>query len=181
MMNLQQEMSRICSHIQRLTGIRCTLLEAPDGQWPGFPCACGSCQTVIHEVSRCIESHLTEKIALEEAAAHVHFSRSCLCRIIKGEAGCTFTEYLNQLRIERSKTYLYRSHLTLPRLPAGPALKIKAISPVFSSGMPAYRPDGSGCLAGARKAWHRIRTYGNLYKNLTIILYGFTLDKADYA
>ena len=81
MMNLQQEMSRICSRIQRLTGIRCTLLEAPDGQWPDFPCACGSCQTVIHEVSRCIESHLTEKIALEEAAAHVHFSRSYLCRI----------------------------------------------------------------------------------------------------
>lgn len=116
MMNLQQEMSRICSHIQRLTGIRCTLLEAPDGQWPDFPCSCGSCQTVIHEVSRCIESHLTEKIALEEAAAHVHFSRSCLCRIIKGEAGCTFTEYLNQLRIERSKTYLYRSHLTLAQI-----------------------------------------------------------------
>ena len=76
----------------------------------------GGKKTVIHEVSRYIESHLTEKIALEEVAAHVHFSRSYLCRIIKEETGCTFTEYLNQLRIERSKTYLYRSDLTLAQI-----------------------------------------------------------------
>ncbi len=114
MMNLQQEMSRICSHIQRLTGIRCTLLEAPDGQWPDFPCSCGSCQTVIHEVSRCIESHLTEKIALEEAAAHVHFSRSCLCRIIKGE-GRVYLHRIFEPAAHRAKQNLSLSIASDPR------------------------------------------------------------------
>jgi len=33
--------------------------------------------------------------------------------MIKEETGSTFTEYLNQLRIERSKAYLYRRDLSI--------------------------------------------------------------------
>ena len=40
-------------------------------------------------------------------------SKSYFCRIIKEELGCTFTEYVNRLRIERSKVLLRSSGISI--------------------------------------------------------------------
>ena len=63
-------------------------------------------QNVIFKTTAYIKEHLTEKLTLDQAAAQVYLSKSYFCRIIKDELGCTFTEYVNRLRIERSKVLL---------------------------------------------------------------------------
>ena len=73
-------------------------------------------QIVIRKASAYIQDHLSEKLTLEQVAAHVHLSKSYLCRILKEELGCTFTEYANHLRVERSKAYLHRSAMTLSEI-----------------------------------------------------------------
>ncbi|WP_165761064.1 helix-turn-helix domain-containing protein [Butyricicoccus porcorum] len=73
-------------------------------------------QTIIRQISAYIQEHLSEKLTLEQVAGEVHLSKSYLCRILKEELGCTFTEYTNRLRIERSKTYLHRSSMPLSEI-----------------------------------------------------------------
>lgn len=63
-------------------------------------------QNVIFKTNAYIKGHLTEKISLEQAAKQVYLSKSYFCRIIKDELGCTFTEYVNRIRIDRSKVLL---------------------------------------------------------------------------
>ena len=63
-------------------------------------------QNVIFKTTAYIKEHLTDKLSLDQAAEQVYLSKSYFCRIIKDELGCTFTEYVNRLRIERSKTLL---------------------------------------------------------------------------
>ncbi len=63
-------------------------------------------QNVVFQTTAYIKSHLTEKLSLDEVAEHVYLSKSYFCRIIKDELGCTFTEYVNRLRVERSKILL---------------------------------------------------------------------------
>ena len=63
-------------------------------------------QNVIFKTTAYIKEHLTDKLSLDQAAEQVYLSKSYFCRIIKEELGCTFTEYVNRLRIERSKTLL---------------------------------------------------------------------------
>lgn len=73
-------------------------------------------QNTIQQVSSYIQEHLAEKLTLEQVARQVHLSKSYLCRILKDELGCTFTEYTNRLRIERSKMYLHRSNMPLSEI-----------------------------------------------------------------
>lgn len=63
-------------------------------------------QNVVFQTTAYIKAHLTEKLSLDEVAEHVYLSKSYFCRIIKDELGCTFTEYVNRLRVERSKLLL---------------------------------------------------------------------------
>lgn len=63
-------------------------------------------QNVIFKTTAFIKEHLTDKLTLDQAAEQVFLSKSYFCRIIKDELGCTFTEYVNRLRVERSKTLL---------------------------------------------------------------------------
>lgn len=63
-------------------------------------------QNVVFQTTAYIKAHLTEKLSLDEVAEHVYLSKSYFCRIIKDELGCTFTEYVNRLRVERSKILL---------------------------------------------------------------------------
>lgn len=63
-------------------------------------------QNVIFKTTAYIKEHLTDKLSLDQVAEQVYLSKSYFCRVIKDELGCTFTEYVNRLRIERSKTLL---------------------------------------------------------------------------
>lgn len=63
-------------------------------------------QNVVFKTTAYIKEHLAEKLSLDQVAEQVYLSKSYFCRIIKEELGCTFTEYVNRLRIERSKALL---------------------------------------------------------------------------
>ncbi len=61
---------------------------------------------IVYKVSEYVKTNFQGKLTLDEVAEHVYLSRSHLSRILKEELGCTFTEYVNRLRIDRSKIYL---------------------------------------------------------------------------
>ena len=63
-------------------------------------------QNVIRKTTALIQENLAEKLTLEQAADAVYLSKSYFCRILKEELGCTFTEYVNRIRVETSKKYL---------------------------------------------------------------------------
>lgn len=73
-------------------------------------------QNVIYKINAYIKDHLSEKISLDQAAEHVFLSKSYFCRIIKDDLGCTFTEHVNQLRVERSKTLLANTDLSIAEI-----------------------------------------------------------------
>ena len=68
---------------------------------------------VIYQTTAYIKENLAEKLTLEDAAEHVSLSKSYFCRILKDELGCTFTEYVNHLRVERAKLYLRDSTMSI--------------------------------------------------------------------
>lgn len=70
-------------------------------------------QNVIFQTTAYIKEHLTEKLSLDQVAERVYLSKSYFCRIIKDELGCTFTEYVNRLRIERSKALLRSTGISI--------------------------------------------------------------------
>ena len=55
-----------------------------------------------------IRMHFGEHITLDEVARAVHLSPSYFSRIFKQETGKTFSEYLQDVRIEQAKNYLRR-------------------------------------------------------------------------
>lgn len=73
-------------------------------------------QNVIFKTTAYIKEHLTDKLSLDQAAEQVYLSKSYFCRIIKDELGCTFTEYVNRLRVERSKTLLRGSGMPIAEI-----------------------------------------------------------------
>lgn len=73
-------------------------------------------QNIIFKATAYIKEHLAERITLDQVASHVYLSKSYFCRIIKTGLGCTFTEYVNRLRIERSKTLLRNSQMSIAEI-----------------------------------------------------------------
>jgi len=73
-------------------------------------------QNVIFQTTAYIREHLTDKLSLDQAAEQVYLSKSYFCRIIKEELGCTFTEYVNRIRVERSKTLLRTTSLSIAEI-----------------------------------------------------------------
>jgi AraC-like DNA-binding protein/ligand-binding sensor protein len=61
---------------------------------------------VIYNAVTYINQNYSKKITLEEVAKAVYLSPTYFCKIFKREIGCNFNEYLNQLRIEKSKELL---------------------------------------------------------------------------
>lgn len=73
-------------------------------------------QNIIFKITAYIKEHLAERITLDQVAAQVYLSKSYFCRIIKNELGCTFTEYVNHLRIERSKNLLRSTRMPIAEI-----------------------------------------------------------------
>jgi AraC-like DNA-binding protein len=61
---------------------------------------------VIYRAVQYIRQNYSSKITLEDVAKAVYLSPTYLCKIFKKEVGCNFNEYLNKLRIEKSKQLL---------------------------------------------------------------------------
>lgn len=63
-----------------------------------------------------IRDHLGERITLDIVAQAVHLSPSYFSRLFKSETGQTFSEYLQNARIERAKGFLKREQFSLTEI-----------------------------------------------------------------
>lgn len=73
-------------------------------------------QNVIFKTTAYVKEHLSEKISLDQVAEQVYLSKSYFCRIIKEELGCTFTEYVNRIRVDRSKSLLCNTSMSIAEI-----------------------------------------------------------------
>ena len=67
----------------------------------------------INKAIRYIWQNYQNKITLEDAARAVYLSPSYFCKVFQRTIGCSFSVYLNRLRIEKSKQLLLRSELRI--------------------------------------------------------------------
>lgn len=63
-------------------------------------------RSALHDAVDYIKEHYTRPLTLEEVAQHAGYSPAYFSRIFREEMGRTFKEYLNELRVERSKVLL---------------------------------------------------------------------------
>lgn len=73
---------------------------------------------MIYSALQYIEDHYNEKFSLQDIADYVHFSAPYFSKVFKKEMDITFTKYLNNVRIEKSKLLLKNSSYTLSDIPA---------------------------------------------------------------
>ena len=67
----------------------------------------------IQRAMQFVRDNFHQKITLEETAEHVNLSPSYLSKLFKKELGQNFNNYLNQIRVGKSKNYLLNTELTL--------------------------------------------------------------------
>jgi len=67
----------------------------------------------VYHIMEFIKSNYEKKIGLEEVAAYVHLSSSHVGSLFRKKTGQTVSEYLNQVRIEKSKTLLAWSDMPI--------------------------------------------------------------------
>lgn len=61
---------------------------------------------IVKKVHEYIFDHYSEKISLDEAASYCNVSQSYLGNVLNANLGYTFTQYVNLIRIEKSKELL---------------------------------------------------------------------------
>jgi AraC-like DNA-binding protein len=67
-------------------------------------------QQRLHKIYHFVEQHYQQKIGMPEVLALCHFSPSAFCRYFKRMAQMTFTDFLNQYRINQAKKLLLQDH-----------------------------------------------------------------------
>lgn len=60
-----------------------------------------------------MDGKYNEEITLSDIAAYLNINKSYFCSIFKKETGKTFTQYLNEVRIEKSKHMLREDHASI--------------------------------------------------------------------
>ena len=73
---------------------------------------------VMHKVTAYIKAHYSEKLSLSDIAEHVYLSKSYLSKIFKEEMHCSLTDYINSIRIEKSKLLMLDPKLSLVEVAA---------------------------------------------------------------
>ena len=68
---------------------------------------------IIYKAIDFINSNFTKKITLDNVAEAVYLSPAYFSKVFKEQTGSSFTQYLNRLRIEESKTLLRNSGIPL--------------------------------------------------------------------
>lgn len=63
-----------------------------------------------------IDQHYNEPISLADLAEHFHFNPSYLSTYFSQHYGIGFNEYLNQIRIEKAKSYLENKHVSISEI-----------------------------------------------------------------
>ena len=68
---------------------------------------------IIHKAVHFMRTNYKDKITLEDVAKSVFLSTSYLSKIFKEETGTSFIKYLNNIRVEKSKTMLLSNEIRL--------------------------------------------------------------------
>ncbi|MDY2977019.1 MAG: AraC family transcriptional regulator, partial [Oscillospiraceae bacterium] len=68
---------------------------------------------IIYKAIDFMKKRYQSKVTLEDTALYVGLSPSYFSKVFKEEMGCTFNHYLNELRINKSKSLLLSGNATL--------------------------------------------------------------------
>jgi two-component system response regulator YesN len=68
---------------------------------------------VILKIYRLVDRRYSEKLSLDEAAAEVYLSPAYFSKVFKEETGLSFTQYVNKVRVDKSKEFLADGSLSL--------------------------------------------------------------------
>lgn len=71
---------------------------------------------IVHKTVNYVRAHYSEKITLDDVAGHVYLSKSYLSRIFKEELGSSFTDFVNAVRIQKSKELLKDQSISLANI-----------------------------------------------------------------
>ncbi|WP_416147697.1 response regulator transcription factor [Salipaludibacillus sp. HK11] len=63
-----------------------------------------------------VEENIDKKIRMEDASNHLYMNSSYFSRLFRKETGMTFTEYVTKTKVEKSKTYLIETDLTVEEI-----------------------------------------------------------------
>lgn len=72
----------------------------------------------IYKAERFIKENYMQKLSLNDVAGHVYLSKAYLSKIFKEETGISLVNYINRLRIDKSKTLLKDHSLSLADIAA---------------------------------------------------------------
>lgn len=70
----------------------------------------------IDTVCHYVQAHFTEDIRLRDVADRVHMTESNFCKFFKKTLGTTFSQYLNELRINEACRFLLHSDLSIGQI-----------------------------------------------------------------
>ena len=70
----------------------------------------------VHEIAIYLQNHSSDKICLDDLAAHFFISRSYLTRIFRTVTGFTVNEYQNICRIKKSQILLRETSMTMTEI-----------------------------------------------------------------
>ena len=72
---------------------------------------CTKCHSLnIRRAINFIQAHSNENITLDDIVSHLNLNKSYFCTLFKKETGYTFTNYVNLVRVEKSKRQLLRDN-----------------------------------------------------------------------
>lgn len=100
-LTLKQLIDRVKSEVDEL----CSLLQKKRGN-DGYSAS-------VKEVMRYVEEHFGERISLEQVAEEVFLSKPYLSTLFKKETGKKFSSYLQEVRLEKSRSLLQNTRLTI--------------------------------------------------------------------
>lgn len=67
----------------------------------------------INRALEYIDEHYNQNVNLEDTSEHLELNKCYFCSLLKEETGLTFTQYLNQKRVEEAKKLLKSTELAI--------------------------------------------------------------------
>lgn len=71
---------------------------------------------IMHKAVNFVRENYACKLTLDDVAEHVYLSRSYLSKLFKEELGVSFTDFVNNIRVEKSKALLQNHSLALAEI-----------------------------------------------------------------
>ncbi|MBE6611111.1 MAG: helix-turn-helix domain-containing protein [Ruminococcaceae bacterium] len=103
-----------------LTGAICTLIGRLFLHAPPTENLTNTKRSVefIHTVLGFVEEHFAEDLTTERTASELRYNKCYFCTLFKQNFGMTFTDYLNEYRIEQAIQYLHQDPLSMTEIAA---------------------------------------------------------------